>query len=63
MKPPVQKKAEGEKIVLDRENQKVIYNGIAYPPTGHNLQVVREYRRTGDEEVLKNRLSTVSLDI
>lgn len=48
-------------LIIDRENNQVIINGQAYPPTVHNLQVWRRYKLTGRPEVLEN-LSTVILD-
>ena len=50
------------KLEIDKKNNKVIINGISYPPTQHNLDVVNKFRSGGDEEVLKS-LSTVVLDI
>ena len=40
----------------------VTLNGKEYPPTRHNLNVWKKYKKTGDEKVL-DRLSTVVLDI
>ena len=48
-------------LVIDRENNQVIIDGNPYPPTVHNLSVWRQYKATGDYDVLKN-LSNVILD-
>lgn len=53
--------AQEVELVIDRENDQVIIDGQAYPPTVHNLRVWRRYKATGNYDELKN-LSTVILD-
>lgn len=54
-------KTQEAELVVDRENNQVIINGQAYPPTAHNLRVWRRYKATGNYDVLRY-LSTVILD-